>query len=147
MRLIDGSGPHETLCLRRSPRLAAKIRGHKKSSLQRAQDLVCKKLKIARLTSKAFPRSAVLNAVKTPTRSTPPNEDLGAPLPPRDTAHPLTQEEIHLIMDACGIVDKGKKVSDACGIVDKGKKVSDSPIAPPKHGPCSNTSGTLSIRL
>nr|CAD1844317.1 unnamed protein product [Ananas comosus var. bracteatus] len=61
-------GSHLTLLLRRSPRLAAKYRGNKKSSLLRAQDLMCKKLKLAKLASKApHPLSCSLPSPSTAT--------------------------------------------------------------------------------
>nr|CAD1820604.1 unnamed protein product [Ananas comosus var. bracteatus] len=122
-------GPSLTLLLRRSPRLVAKHRGIKKSSLHRAQDLMCKKLKLARFASKVpRPLSCSLSTPSSATSlqqtSPPPTTDVtcpatplptlrrnNVPAPTRDTTFPLTQGEILQIKASCGIVDNRTRTS------------------------------------
>nr|CAD1837588.1 unnamed protein product [Ananas comosus var. bracteatus] len=119
-------GPRLTLLLRRSPCLAAKYRGNNKPSLHRAQELMCKKLKLAIFASKApYPLSCPLPSPSTATplhqTSPPPPADETCPaalLPTsriieatRDTANPLTRQEILQIKASCGIVDIGIEAS------------------------------------
>ncbi len=99
---LSSHGKH--LAHRRSSRLAAKTKGVKKSPLMRAQDLMCKKLKMVRFASRTA-RSTSASS------SAPPRDYDGNPgleeitSPKTDICNPLTTEEVHLIKVACGIAD------------------------------------------
>lgn len=130
--------------LRRSSRLAAKSRGMKLSPLQRAQDLMCRKLKLPKLSYKArrppspleSPSSAAepqcrLSVAEPQCRLSASHQAINAPpfpppapLPPRmsdipdpsrDTSLPLSAADIKKIMSACGIVDKKAAASTSPG--------------------------------
>lgn len=150
-------GPRLTLLLRRSPRLAAKYRGNKKSSLHRAQDLMCKKLKMARFASKAphpLSCSLPLPSTATPAHLTRPplhaDETCPAPPlppadatcpapppPPVDEAYPASLLLTSKFIDATRETpypltrDEILQIKASCGIVDTGTEASHSSQAPP----------------
>ncbi len=145
LRLMDGAlGPlvdhpvsGKSVAFRRSVRLAAKCRGSKKSSLSRAQDLMCRKLKMVRFSARASHSSSnsassscSLSAPRTreqpeildpSSRSTfdagPPGPSGGpdASLPRPDLLTPLTSVEVREIKLACGIIDAGLGISPPNG--------------------------------
>ncbi len=109
------------LAHRLSPRLAAKNWGAKKSSVRKAQDLKCKKLKMVRFASEVD-RSASMSALSVstlerslpsysmPSGSPPPSTPKAISCPeavssPRtDFLSPLTLAETKIIKAACGII-------------------------------------------
>lgn len=116
--------------LRRSPRLATKLSGDKKSSLQRVQELRCKKYKMVHFAPNVLCSTSspplVVNPLPIPLGSHPPQRRTeGLPpdalltstspastsTPKRNTELPLTPGEIQQIMDSCGITHKGSGLS------------------------------------
>nr|CAD1836441.1 unnamed protein product [Ananas comosus var. bracteatus] len=75
---------------RRSIRFAAKNMGAKNSTLQRAQEIMCKKLKMVRFAAKAARLSSSISATSSSV----------------NPAIPLNPEEIQLILATCGVFDK-----------------------------------------
>nr|CAD1844395.1 unnamed protein product [Ananas comosus var. bracteatus] len=120
------SAPAKFFPSRRSLRLAAKCNGSKKSSLQRAQDIKCKKIKLVRFAAKSMrpPSSGPATlppAINSGSATPPPVADsASSPLVPesgptpsippllpdeplsKDPAFPLTPGEIHQILATCG---------------------------------------------
>ncbi len=115
------STPGKLLPHKRSSRLAAKHKGVKKSSLFRAQDLMCRKHKFIRFAAKAS-RSLSLSSLAPPSPLGEPSAPLLLPLPEvplvlpprdpkidevsskrRDLLSPLSLVEIRSIQAACGI--------------------------------------------
>nr|CAD1824953.1 unnamed protein product [Ananas comosus var. bracteatus] len=106
---------------RRSQRLAEKNIGYGKTSLQRAQAILCKKVKLANLPSKVARASCVAPSAPSTSAGQPSlQQDIGRQLActsgskvptdqetilKRDQALPLTPEEILLIKTVCGISD------------------------------------------
>nr|CAD1825938.1 unnamed protein product [Ananas comosus var. bracteatus] len=102
-------------------RLAAKNKGGRKSSLQKAQALMCKKVKMVNLASKATRATYAASSSSSFSADHPPLHQATSkqrpipsdswagkasePEPKRDHALPLTSEEIQLIKTVCGIFD------------------------------------------
>ncbi len=126
---LDRADSRNIVASRRSVRLAAKCRGGKKmSSLSRAQDLMCRKLKMVRLTARAS-RSNSLSVSSSSSLPAPRPRDLSprltaprapiiegladqrgesvVPPPTKDLLAPLSSPEIRAIKLACGIIDAG----------------------------------------
>ncbi len=112
------------LAHRLSPRLATKYKGIRKSSLVRAQDLKCKKLKMVRFASQGHrPSSSPTTSASTPvgvgtsspshsgSPSSPASPTIPCPVdvssPRSDHLTPLTLADSKLIKAACGIIDTG----------------------------------------
>nr|CAD1831663.1 unnamed protein product [Ananas comosus var. bracteatus] len=99
---------------RHSLRLASKNMGINKNSLQRAQDLMCSKLKTMKTshfvqTSPAvMPVNSDLPLMETPLAPpiAAPSPPFAAPAPSRDLALPLTAPEIRKILTSCGINER-----------------------------------------
>lgn len=132
-----------TSCLRRSPRLAAKTRGIKKSSLQRAQDLMCRKLKLVRLASKTpcllpslsvpAPAAALTPAVET-RHTTPAQAGTHKASPTISNPQHGNEATPHLKVGVRASAstrnsalplsqEKIQNIMYSCGIVDKGKRI------------------------
>nr|CAD1823428.1 unnamed protein product [Ananas comosus var. bracteatus] len=119
---------------RRSLRLAAKCRGSKKSSLQRAQEIMCKKIKMVRFAAKNVRPPSSRSATPLPaddSASEPPvpESESAPPFPhepsngttlttssAKDPAFPLTPEEIHQILATCGVLNNDARSPKTAGI-------------------------------
>nr|CAD1817158.1 unnamed protein product [Ananas comosus var. bracteatus] len=123
------SAPAKFYSFRRSLCLAAKNRGANKNSLQRAQGLMCKKLKLVRFASKSTRSLSSISAASAstdPSRTAPTkhafdnyhsdlpkaySENDKEKLPMQDPGLPLNPDEIQQILSSYGIIDKGAKTS------------------------------------
>nr|CAD1829773.1 unnamed protein product [Ananas comosus var. bracteatus] len=111
---LDCSALGKLFSYRRSLRLAAKNKGVHKSSLLKAKELMCWKLKLARLASKLAKPTASSSPVAS-TSSSCHQSTLplfpGARASPKaadlNPAHPISREEIQHIKISCGILDDG----------------------------------------
>ncbi len=134
--MVDRPEPGKFVANRRSVRLAAKCRGAKKSSLSRAQDLMCQKLKLVRFSARASRSSShsastsassaapllkeqteLLRGTPRPTPAELPDGASGGvdvSSPRSDLRDPLTPEEVQSIKLACGIIDSGAGTSLPC---------------------------------
>ncbi len=113
---------------RRSVRLASKCRGAHKSSLSRAQDLLCRKSKLVRFSARSAQPSSAPTTISPPAptllmQPVPPRPSLDAvslgssggvdaSVPRSDFREPLTPAEIRSIKFDCGILYSGQDVRD-----------------------------------
>ncbi len=145
--LVDRPDPAMSATNRRSVRLAAKCRGAKKSSLTRAQDLMCRKLKMVRFSARAtrlsshsassssslsalprLPTSAIQPVASgAPLSSSPavdpvgPSGGVDATRPKADLLDPLTPGEVRAIREACGITAQGIGPLRPWGVISGGE--------------------------
>nr|CAD1818104.1 unnamed protein product [Ananas comosus var. bracteatus] len=107
---LPHSNTGKLLNYRRSLRLAAKNKGPRKTSLQKAQALMCKKVKMANLASNGQSSAAQSFLLQASGRMM--NCDT---VLKRDQELPLTSKEIQLIKAICGISEEAGGLTEAIG--------------------------------